>query len=173
MYRDALLGREAVALGLDDTLLALRSNEAKYLKVQEQLQKDMLKVEIFFRSLNIQVIQEQPKYDLNGLVSSLGGVFGIYLGMCAVMFIEVVEFLALLLCDIALHYLGRGPRDGEEQEENGRRPRSKQRDAGKRRAVSVSPMSDSVNRMASLYPVAPTLPLPVYYSDTEFSRIEK
>ena len=57
----------ATKLGIEDYLSVVLRNETEYQATKESLQKDMLKVEIYYRSLNLQVIQEQPKYDVREL----------------------------------------------------------------------------------------------------------
>ncbi|CAG0888605.1 unnamed protein product [Darwinula stevensoni] len=164
---NTLLNRVAVNLGLDDVLGSIQNDPAAYATTKENIQKDMLKVEIFFRSLNLQTIQEQPKYDLNGVVSNLGGVFGIYLGMCVVMLIEVLEFLAFLLYDIARHFLGKDSR--AEPEENG--GRLKGMESGARPGPSVSQGTKAFDRIiASMYPIPEAHSPPVCHREVWGSR---
>ncbi|CAG0893870.1 unnamed protein product [Darwinula stevensoni] len=61
-HQSNLVALAVVKQGLDGALSSLRGTE-EFNKVTEQFRKEVLKVEVFFRSLNIQVIQEQPKYD--------------------------------------------------------------------------------------------------------------
>ncbi|CAG0893868.1 unnamed protein product [Darwinula stevensoni] len=116
-YFDKLLSRALVNLGYEDAYDRFRDKPDEYQNLLEQLQKGMVKVEIIFRSLNLHVIEEQPKYDLNGMVSNLGGVLGIYLGICAVMLIEIAEFLILLHFNIIRHFFGTVS-DGDEPPRN-------------------------------------------------------
>ncbi|CAG0888604.1 unnamed protein product [Darwinula stevensoni] len=140
-------------LGIEDIIAQVLSDPTMSATVKGTMQKDMLKVEIFFRSLNLQVIQEKPKYDLYGLVSNLGGVVGIYLGMCVVMLIEILEFLAFLLYDIIRYFLGKDSRD--EQQIGG---------LHKSKELGAPPANKSYNQIiASMYPVSQDLPPPVYH----------
>ena len=50
--------------GLEDALSSLRDNKEEYQMVAEHFRKEVLKVEVFFRSLKLQIIQEQPEYDV-------------------------------------------------------------------------------------------------------------
>ncbi|CAG0893502.1 unnamed protein product [Darwinula stevensoni] len=157
LMQEDLLSRAVYKLGYEDAFATVRNDPVQFAAVKEQLKKDMLKVEVFFRSLNLQVIQEQPKYDLNGLVSNLGGVFGIYLGMCVVMLIEVVEFIVVLIIDIIRHFFGKDSRESElEKAWRGHgNPDPSEANPGKRRGFPVSPGPDAYSRaMASLHPVA-------------------
>ena len=62
------MGDVADYLGLKDYIKTLSPNGDEYLKLKQKLQDEMLKVEVFFRSLNLQIIQEQPKYDVRKIL---------------------------------------------------------------------------------------------------------
>ncbi|CAG0908640.1 unnamed protein product, partial [Darwinula stevensoni] len=68
------------------------------------VQDDLVKVDVYFQSLNLNVIEQQPKRDLKSLISDLGGILGIYLGLCIIVLIEIFEFLFLLVYNAAAYF---------------------------------------------------------------------
>ena len=56
-----------------------------------------LQVNIFFTSLTYENIQETPAMDVAQLMSNLGGVIGLYLGVSIVAAFEVFELIIRLI----------------------------------------------------------------------------
>jgi hypothetical protein len=54
-------------------------------------------VHIYLESNNEHYILEQPDYEFATLLSDVGGVIGLYLGMAVVSLVEVLESCALLV----------------------------------------------------------------------------
>ena len=81
-------------------------------------------------------------------MSNLGGVFGIYLGMCVVMLIEILEFLVYLLYDAIRYLFGKNSVNMQQ----------------KNKELGASPATKSYDQIiASMYPVQQDLPIPVYH----------
>ncbi|CAG0921550.1 unnamed protein product [Notodromas monacha] len=57
------------------------------------LSREFAKVNIYFETLKVEKIQEEVKYDFSKTLSDLGGATGLYLGICVVTFLEVLELL--------------------------------------------------------------------------------
>ena len=62
--------------------------------MQDHVQKDFIKVNIFFESKTIQLINENPLMGTQALLSSLGGAFSLYLGISIIALFEIIELLA-------------------------------------------------------------------------------
>ena len=58
---------------------------------------NLVEVVIYLESNTITVITEQADYEIGRLMSDLGGVVGLYIGMTLASFCELFELLALLL----------------------------------------------------------------------------
>lgn len=63
----------------------------------EDLKKNILKLNIYFESLSYASITEQPSTNIVSLLSNIGGTLGLFLGMSALSFIEIFEFLFEIL----------------------------------------------------------------------------
>jgi hypothetical protein len=53
--------------------------------------KNLVELHIYLESNSIQQIIEEPDYEFSQLLSDLGGVIGLYLGMAVVSALELVE----------------------------------------------------------------------------------
>ena len=63
-------------------------------QVQNSVQQDLMKIEIFFISTTSMVIQEIPVYNgLMGLFTELGGALSVWIGFSFIMFMEVIEYI--------------------------------------------------------------------------------
>ncbi|CAH1782900.1 unnamed protein product [Owenia fusiformis] len=69
----------------------------KYNVVNKIIEKNFLKVNIYYRSLTVNTIAEEQSYPLNKYLSELGGIIGMYAGMSAVSIVELASLLVSLL----------------------------------------------------------------------------
>ncbi|CAH1782899.1 unnamed protein product [Owenia fusiformis] len=69
----------------------------KYNIVNKIIEKNFLKVNIYYRSLTVNTIAEEQSYPLNKYLSELGGIIGMYAGMSAVSIVELASLLVPLL----------------------------------------------------------------------------
>ena len=58
---------------------------------------------IYFKSLGVQLITESPEYTLNSLLSALGGALSIFQGLTLLIIFETLE-LIFRFTDAALNY---------------------------------------------------------------------
>lgn len=79
--------------GLEDTYDAFLEPEIKNL-----VQRDLLKINVYFKTLSVRVVEETAKYDLAGIMAAVGGATGLYLGVALVALFEVVEVALLGFC---------------------------------------------------------------------------
>ena len=54
-------------------------------------EQNILKVQVYFRELNYDVIVETPSYSILDLLSDIGGIFSFYLGLSVVALFEFLE----------------------------------------------------------------------------------
>ncbi|CAG0915974.1 unnamed protein product [Notodromas monacha] len=70
-----------------------KNDDLDDLEEQKIAQTEFLRINVYFKTLNLERIQEVQKYDIWGFLSSLGGATGLYLGLCGVSFLELFEHL--------------------------------------------------------------------------------
>jgi len=57
------------------------------------IQEDFTRAEIYYQTMNVVTIKQDPKYTLQSLFGALGGGLSLYLGCAVVMLFEVIELL--------------------------------------------------------------------------------
>ena len=62
-----------------------------------QLRESIVSVAIYYEDLSYTVISKEPKISLLDLISSIGGIMGIFLGISFLSFLEIVEFIILYI----------------------------------------------------------------------------
>ena len=70
---------------------------------QPQVDDNLLMVQVYFNSLNVQRVQESPTYQFadGSLMSSLGGAMSLYLGIALAMIFEVIELFIDFIINMA------------------------------------------------------------------------
>ncbi len=69
------------------------------------MKENAVNVEIGYALLEQTIISEEKKFEVNDLVSSIGGVLGVFLGLSFLNLIEIVEiFLQTLLVFVERGY---------------------------------------------------------------------
>ncbi|CAG0923703.1 unnamed protein product [Notodromas monacha] len=68
------------------------------------LAREFTKVNIYFETFKVTNIGEDAKYDFSKTLSDLGGAAGLYLGICVVTLLEILE-LILSLCKSSIRFL--------------------------------------------------------------------
>ena len=66
----------------------------------ENVSRNFLAIYVYFEDLKYTLISQQPKFQIFDLISNIGGLFGLFLGMGLLSFVEIFEVLleaALLL----------------------------------------------------------------------------
>jgi len=69
--------------------------------IKQKIQEDFTRAEIYYQTMNVVTIQQDPKYNLQSLFGALGGGLSLYLGCAVVMIFEVIE----LLVDLVLAFV--------------------------------------------------------------------
>jgi len=62
-----------------------------------QLRESIVSVAIYYEDLSYTVISKEPKISLLDLISSIGGIMGIFLGISFLSLLEIVEFIILVI----------------------------------------------------------------------------
>ncbi|OAF66483.1 hypothetical protein A3Q56_05775 [Intoshia linei] len=82
----------------------LRGKKSVYDVIEEdkknkdnQFQKNILKINIFYQEFNYETITEEPAYLFFSLISDVGGILGLYIGFSAMTIFEFMELGADLL----------------------------------------------------------------------------
>ncbi|CAH1793809.1 unnamed protein product [Owenia fusiformis] len=76
----------------------------RYNIINKVIEKNFLKVNIFFRSLNVNRIAAEPNYPLNKFLSEFGGIIGMYLGMSAVSLVELGYIMVAMVFILLFKY---------------------------------------------------------------------
>ena len=63
----------------------------KHFKTYENISKNFFALNVFYEDLKYTLITQHPKMQLFGLISSIGGIFSLFLGMSLLSFIEIFE----------------------------------------------------------------------------------
>ena len=64
------------------------------LETTQLTKENLMSVKIYFTELNRSVLKESPKYTIFGMMSTIGGSLGLYVGMS---FITIIEFAGFLV----------------------------------------------------------------------------
>ena len=56
------------------------------------VKENLLKLNVYYNSLNVRTVKEDIKYDLITTIYALGGAISLYLGISLAMVFEVLEF---------------------------------------------------------------------------------
>ena len=64
--------------------------------IQELVQANLMQVSVYYGSLDVHHVQENPEYTFMGFLSGLGGAVSLYLGISFIQVFEVVEFMIKL-----------------------------------------------------------------------------
>lgn len=60
--------------------------------------KNVLKVQVFYEELNVEVVKEKRSYELPDFASDIGGQLGLWIGFSVLTIAEFLEFAMLLIC---------------------------------------------------------------------------
>lgn len=65
------------------------------------LRRNVLKIQIFFEELNVEMIKEQKSYGIADFASDIGGQLGLWIGFSVLTIAEFIEFIMLLFAHLA------------------------------------------------------------------------
>ncbi len=75
-------------------------NEYYYESIQNLIQEDYLKIDIYFQTLNVRKVMQEAKYTGESLFAALGGALSFYLGVAIVLFFEIVELAVFIVLNV-------------------------------------------------------------------------
>ncbi|XP_043237540.1 amiloride-sensitive sodium channel subunit beta-like [Amphibalanus amphitrite] len=81
-------------------------------EIAEAWGSEFVKLNVYFRDLNIASITESATYTYSTFISSLGGALSLYLGIALILLVELAELLVFLAWDTARFMCGYYPLDG-------------------------------------------------------------
>ena len=67
-----------------------------YEQIQQMVQNNLMQVSIYYGSLDVDTVEENPEYTFLTFLSSLGGAVSLYLGVSFIQVFEVVELVVKL-----------------------------------------------------------------------------
>ena len=67
-----------------------------YEQIQQMVQNNLMQVSIYYGSLDVDNVAENPEYTFLSFLSSLGGAVSLYLGISFIQVFEVVELVIKL-----------------------------------------------------------------------------
>jgi hypothetical protein len=60
-----------------------------------RIKENVLKVNVYFSSMDVNYYEETPEIDFNSLLGSLGGGFGLFLGISVLSFFEIIDVIVV------------------------------------------------------------------------------
>lgn len=69
-------------------------NETEQAQFEKKVKQNLVRVNIFFKDLNFQKVQQEAGYDFIALVSDLGGNTGLWVGFCV---LTIIEWIVLII----------------------------------------------------------------------------
>ncbi len=69
-------------------------------KVKEDIQRDYVKADVYYQTLNVQIVKQSAKYTDEGFFAGLGGALSLYLGVAIIMIFELLELLFDLFVNV-------------------------------------------------------------------------
>jgi hypothetical protein len=66
-------------------------------KTFEDVSKSFFSINVYYQDLKYTLISQQPKIELFGLISNLGGILGLFIGFSFISLLEIIEVLAELI----------------------------------------------------------------------------
>jgi hypothetical protein len=69
----------------------------KDFKTYENVSKTFFSINVYYQDLKYTLISQQPKIELFGLISNLGGILGLFIGFSFISLLEIIEVLAELI----------------------------------------------------------------------------
>ena len=82
----------------------LKGPKPKIAETRSKIQEDYTRADVYYQTLNVRSIIQNPAYPDTDLVSGLGGALSLYLGIAIVMAFEVLELIWDLIWNIFNHF---------------------------------------------------------------------
>ena len=82
---------------LTKTLTGLAGDLSNMRRIQEEIRKEFVRVEIYFMELNFEQIKQKPSYLITNLLTDFGGNIGLWIGWSVLTFLEILILIFNLL----------------------------------------------------------------------------
>ena len=79
-------------------------------KLQEDAKANLLKFNVYFKTMDSRLVEESQMYDLLALLYALGGALSLFLGISLAMVFEIVEFVVDIVINLARHFSSPRPK---------------------------------------------------------------
>ena len=76
---------------------AILRAQGKAGEFEHEIKKNILHLSFTYEELNTKLVEENPKYDIWGLLSNIGGTLGLYVGISFITLFEILEVISDLL----------------------------------------------------------------------------
>ena len=75
--------------------------DADFDLIKQKVQDNLMQVNIYYGSLDVDTVYEEPEFTFLTFLSGLGGALSLYLGISFIQVFEVVEFVVKLFASFA------------------------------------------------------------------------
>ena len=75
--------------------------DADFDLMKQKVQDNLMQVNIYYGSLDVDTVHEEPEFTFLTFLSGLGGALSLYLGISFIQVFEVVEFVVKLFASFA------------------------------------------------------------------------
>ena len=72
--------------------------------IQDYIQQNLLKVDVYLKSIESRTVVESPTYEFNSMLYALGGAISLFLGISLSMIFEVLELLIDIFLNMAMAF---------------------------------------------------------------------
>jgi tetrahydromethanopterin S-methyltransferase subunit F len=93
-YTEPILSVGNISANIQDILIVKYSSD---FKTYENVSKTFVSINVYYEDLKYTLISQQPKIELFGLISNLGGILGLFIGFSFISLLEIIEVLAELV----------------------------------------------------------------------------
>jgi len=94
LYQQSLLNTGKISNFYNNSIYYGFTND---FKTYENVSKTFFSINIYYEDLKYTLISQQPKIELFGLISNLGGILGLFIGFSFISLLEIIEILAELI----------------------------------------------------------------------------
>jgi len=93
-YTESILSAGNISPDIPDINMVKYTPE---FKTYENLSKTFFSISVYYEDLKYTLISQQPKIELFGLISNIGGTLGLFIGFSFISLLEIIETLAELV----------------------------------------------------------------------------
>jgi hypothetical protein len=94
LYQQSLLNTGKISNFYNNSIYYGFTND---FKTYENVSKTFFSINVYYEDLKYTLISQQPKIELFGLISNLGGILGLFIGFSFISCLELIEILAELI----------------------------------------------------------------------------